>query len=371
MALPVIDRYILRDILQTWAAVMAVLVLILATNSLAYMLGKVVEGKLATDVVIPLFMTSFTHYLVTMIPLGLFLGLMLAFGRFYAETEMAAMAACGVGTARLYRPVMIAGVIAALIAAGMAIWVSPWAKRVEADIKANMESRSELAGIAPGRFNRSTDGEVVLFVASIEDDTVLKQVFVEVTDDTGESHLVRAERAREQVDPESGASFLVFEDGYRYSGTPGSADFRVVQFERHGIRLTDPQPKPGVVGRSGWSMARLWQSGRAQDRAELEWRLAMPIACLMLALVSVPLSQTTPRKGRYGKIALGLVLYLAYSNVLVVARNALADGDVPLWLGMWWAHGLTLGLILLLLGHRLGWRWTGIVLGRAVGVKSP
>ncbi|MDZ7828262.1 MAG: LPS export ABC transporter permease LptF [Halofilum sp. (in: g-proteobacteria)] len=367
MALPVIDRYILRDILQTWGAVMAVLVLILATNSLAYMLGKVVEGKLATDAVIPLFLTNFTHYLVTMIPLGLYLGLMLAFGRLYAESEMAALAACGVGTARLYRPVMVAGVVAALIAGGMAIWVSPWAKRVEADIKAQMESRSELAGIAPGRFNQTADGRVVLFATAVSEDGTLEEVFVEAKDEEGVSHIVRAERAREEVDPDTRASFLVFEDGHRYSGTPGGADFRVVEFERHGIRLSEPQPKQGSAGRGGWSMTRLWQSDDARDRAELEWRLAMPIACLLLALASVPLSHTTPRKGRYGKIAIALLLYLGYSNVMVVARNALADGSFPQWIGMWWAHALTLALILLLLAHRSGWRWTGMMLSRTFG----
>jgi len=367
MALPVIDRYILRDILQTWGAVMAVLVLILATNSLAYMLGKVVEGELATDVVIPLFLTSFTHYLVTMIPLGLFLGLMLSFGRLYAESEMAALGACGVGTARLYRPVMTAGLIAALIAGAMAIWVSPWAKRVEADIKAQMESRSELAGIAPGRFNRTADGRVVLFAAAVTEEGVLEDVFVEATDDEGADHIVRAERAREQVDPDTRASFLVFEQGYRYSGTPGGADFRVIEFEQHGIRLSEPRPKPGTVGREGWTMMRLWESSHRRDQAEFEWRLAMPIACLLLALASVPLSHTTPRKGRYGRIAIALLLYLAYSNVMVVARNGLSDGDIPQWLGIWWAHVLTLVLILLLLAHRSGWRWTGMLVSRALG----
>lgn len=362
MAFNIVDRYVLREVLQTWGAVMAVLVLILATNSLAYMLGKVVEGKLATDAVLPLFMTSFTHYLVTMIPLGLFLGLMLSFGRLYAESEMAALGSCGIGMARLYRPVMAAGVIAALIAGAMAIWVSPWAKRVEADIEAKMAARSELAAITPGRFNQTVDGDVVLFAAKVGKDGSLQEVFVEATDDKGVKHLVRAERAREDIDPETGASFLVFENGHRYSGKPGSADFRVIEFEQHGIRLSEPKPAAGSAGRSGWSMQRLWNSDRPRDRAEFEWRLAMPIACLMLALASIPLSHTTPRKGRYGKIALALLLYLVYSNVMVVARNALADGDVPMWVGMWWAHGLTLVLIVLLLGYRLGWDWMRILL---------
>lgn len=358
MTLTIIDRYLLREILLTCGAVIAVLMLVLATNSLAYMLGKVVEGKLAADVVVPLFLTNFAHYLVTLIPLGLYLGLLLVFGRLHAESEMAALGACGIGYARLYRPVMITAVIAALLAGAMAIWVSPWAKRIEADIEARMASRSELAGIAPGRFNRTADGEVVLFVEAIGRDGTLEEVFVEATDEEGVSHLVRAERAVERQDPDSGASFLVFENGHRYSGTPGTEDFRAISFERHGIRMSEPKRQSASVGRGGKTMTRLWNSDHRGDRAEFEWRLAMPIACLMLALAALPLSHTTPRQGRYGKIAVALLIYLAYSNVLVVARNNLADGNLPAEIGMWWAHALTLVLIGLGLAHRVGWRWT-------------
>lgn len=370
MALSIIDRYLLREILLTCGAVTAVLILVLATNSLAYMLGKVVEGRIAADAVVPLFLTNFTHYLATMIPLGLYLGLLLVLGRLHAESEMAALGACGIGYGRLYRPVMIAGVLAGVLAAAMAIWVSPWAKRIEADIQAQMESRSELAGIAPGRFNRAADGDVVLFVESIDEDGTLEEVFVEASDADGNSHLVRAERAVERRDPETGASFLVFEQGHRYSGTPGSEKFRAIEFERHGIRLSEPEPQSVSAGRGGKSMAALWQSDQRGDRAELEWRLAMPTACLLLALGSIPLSHTTPRQGRYGKIAIGLLLYLGYSNLLVVARNNIIEGNLPPELGMWWAHAIVLALIGLGLSWRLGWRWTRMLLLRPF-TRSP
>lgn len=371
MALSVIDRYVLREILQTWGAVTAVLLLILVTNTLAYMLGKVVEGELAGDAVLPIVLTNVSTYVVTLVPLGLYLGLLLAFGRMYAESEMAAMAACGVGFARLYRPVMIAGLVAAALTAALTVWVSPWASRLEHEIQVRMAARSDLAGIAPGRFNRAADGRVVLFAERRnEAGDRLREVFVEATDPDGTTHIVRAEVAVERIDADTGWRFLEFRDGNRYTGAPGSSEFRVVEFERHGVRVPEPSVQPGDVGRDGMTIRELLGSGSRAAIAELHWRMAMPLACLLLAFAAVPLSHTTPRKGRYGKIAVALLIYLVYTNVMVLARDALAKGDVPLALGMWWAHGLALAFVVALLVHRSGWRWSAMVLTRRTGEAS-
>lgn len=367
MRLSLVDRYILREVLQTWGAVTAVLVLILVTNSLAYMLGKVVEGQLAGDAVLPLFLTNVTGYFVTLIPLGLYLGLLLVFGRLYAESEMAALGACGVGFARLYRPVMIAAVLAATITAALTVWVSPWANRVEHEIEARMAARSELAGVAPGRFNRASGGRLVLFTEDRRDD-VLREVFVEAEDAQGDTHLVRARTAAQRVDPATGWHFLEFREGYRYTGTPGSAGFRVIEFQRHGVRVPTPSIQPGEVGRDGHGIAQLWRSGKPADMAELQWRLSLPLACILLAFAAVPLAHTTPRQGRYGKIAIALLIYLVYSNVLVLARDWLASGMVSAVVGMWWAHGLTIAFVAALVTHRVGWQWTRRVLTARTGV---
>ncbi len=364
MPLNLIDRYLLREILQTWGAVTLVLLVILLTNSLAYMLGKVVEGELSGASVLPLFLTNVTNYVVTLVPLGLYLGLLLSFGRMYADSEMAALGACGVGLARLYRPVLIAGVLAAVITAALTFWLSPWAKRVEHDIAERMAARSELAAVAPGRFNRSSDGRVVLFTEE-HGDGELREVFVEMDADGEPTRLIRADSAVQRVDPDTGWRFLEFRDGYRYSGEPGSAQFQEVEFAEHGVRVPQPNVGSGNVGREGQSMTRLWQADDSDSAAELQWRLALPLACVLLALAAPPLSHTTPRQGRYGKVAIALVIYLAYSNVLVIARDAVADGSVPPALGMWWAHGLTIVLVALLIAHRAGWRWTrALIFGR-------
>ena len=341
---------------------MAVLLLILASNSLVHMLGKVVEGQLVGAAVLPLFFVQLTTYFVTLVPLGLYLALLLAFGRLYAESEMAALGACGIGMARLYRPVAIVGLAGALITAALSIWASPWAERAGIDIAARMAERSELSGVAPGRFTQTGRGDVVLFAARRTQDGVLEEVFVVGDGEDGDSHIVRAASAVERVDPETGRRFLEFHDGRRYTGQAGSERLRAFEFSTHGIHLPRQRVARERIDADGMSLMQLWRRDGGEAAAELQWRLSLPLACFLLALAALPLAHTTPRKGRYGKVAIALLIYLVYSNVLVVARDAVAEETVSPTLGMWWAHALTLVAVLALIAHRVGWRWTATLM---------
>jgi len=71
----------------------------------------------------------------------------------------------------------------------------------------------------------------------------------------------------------------------------------------------------------------------------------LPISGFLLAMLAVPMSKTSPRRGRYAGMALGVVLYMFYNNLLIAGRSALSKGDVPTWVGMWWAHLLVLALL--------------------------
>ncbi len=361
MRLTLIDRYILREVTQVWVAVTAVLILILATNSLAHLLGKVVEGQLTGDAVLPLFLLRLTAYFVTLIPLGLFLALLLAFGRLYAESEMAALGACGVGLARLFRPVAVLGLVGAALTAGLTLLASPWAERASDEIAARVAAESDFSGLAPGRFNRA-DGGTVLFAEARGDSGALEEVFVVLDREGGRTRVVRAASAVQRVDEASGRRFLEFRDGQRIAASAGSPQVRSITFERHGIYLPRREVSPGGPDTEGMTMQQLLERGGAERIAEFQWRLSLPLACLLLALAALPLSHTTPRKGRYGKVALGLLLYLGYSNLLVFAREMLEEGTLPPVVGMWWAHAIVAVAIAGLVAQRVGWTWARAVL---------
>jgi len=89
----------------------------------------------------------------------------------------------------------------------------------------------------------------------------------------------------------------------------------------------------------------------------LQWRLSIPLAAVLLALLAVPLSYTSPRQGRFGKIAIAILIYIPYANLLVLARKWIASGVLPSWVGLWPVHIAVFALIVFLLVRRQGLAW--------------
>lgn len=345
----IIDRYISRELLLTWLAVTLVLMLILLSGTLARLLGKAADGSIPSDAVWALLTFTGARYLILIIPLSLYLGVLLCFSRLYKDNEMAALGACGVGLKRLYRPLLMVVVPATTVLFVLTLFVMPWVSQQAETLKAEIENRSELSGLIAGRFNESKKGNAVLFMQKQSDDgRYMNNVFLHQTNVSAKKAITEqiesADLASRYRDTE-GRDFILFERGQHYEGQPGQADFKITQYERKGVYLEEDAIDQKSSPKKALDTLTLWQSDRADYRAELHWRLSLPIGAFLLAVLALPLSYTTPRKGRYSKLALAILIYLVYSNLLGVGQTWVEDQKVPAWLGIWWVHGFAICLI--------------------------
>lgn len=349
----IIDRYLARELWLTWLGVTLVLMLILLSSTLARLLGKAADGSIPSDVVFPLLLITGARYLILLVPLSLYLGILLSFSRLYKDNEMAALGACGVGFKRLYRPLLMVAVPVTLMMLTLTLFVMPIIAQQGQVIKAGIESRSELSGMVAGRFNEARDGNAILFLERQSNDgRFMENVFMH-RDDEQQSRVETADRARRYQDAQ-GRQFILFENGRFYQGTPGQKDFTITHYQKHGIYIAEAELVKNTERNDALSTSALWQSDEPYHRAELQWRLSIPLACLLLAILALPLSYTTPRKGRYSKLALAMLIYLVYSNLLGVGQTWVERSVVPNWLGVWWVHGLAVLLILTWWIRRMG-----------------
>jgi len=346
----IIDRYVSKELLLTWLAVTLVLMLILLSGTLARLLGKAADGSIPGDAVWPLLMFTGARYLILLVPLSLYLGVLLNFSRLYKDNEMAAMGACGIGLMKLYRPLLMVVIPATIVLAYLTLFVMPWVSQQAELLKIDLENRSQLTGLTAGRFNELNKGDSTIFLQRQSDDgEYMHNVFVHKKSANALiphlENIESADAARRYRD-EQGRHFILFEQGQLYEGEPGRADFRITRYAKKGIYLPENGSTGNAARKQSLDTGELWASKRADYRAELHWRLSLPIAALLLALLALPLSYTTPRKGRYSKLALAILIYLIYSNLLGVGQSWVEKQTVAAWLGIWWVHGIVVLLII-------------------------
>jgi len=327
--LRILDRYIFREIAQTWLAVTMVLLFILLTNQFARVLGDVAKDKLPKDAIFQIIGLTGLQYLTILVPIGLFISVMLALGRLYADSEMPAMMACRVGPLGIYRP--LSWIMIPLVA-GVA----------------------DLASIEPGRFTSDKTGGAVVYAEKVLGPGTVENVFLQRRAENGRIEVVIAERGEQRDSDDPNTRFFVLYDGRRYEGIPGTSNFRVMKFAEHGIPyrlpgVEDPELEPRAMQTAG-----LISSTDPTHVAELHWRIGVPLATLILALIAVPLSRIQPRQGRYGRLMIGLLVFIIYFNLLSAGKAWIEQSTVPGSVGLWWVHALMLSFALALLGIQNG-----------------
>ena len=347
-----ISRYILRETFGAWLVVIAVLFTILMAKQFADILGDAAAQRLPRDAVWLIFALTSMRYVTQLTPIALFLGVMLALARLNRDCETAALSACGVGPGRLLVPVLTLTSVLALGLAWFSLWLNPDASaRIEA-IKRKAQQEVQLGALEPGKFMSPDNGVTVIYPRAVVDNEA-RDVFV--GRQQGDRVVTTlAQRLERTVDPSTGDVAFVLRDGRRYEGVPGTNEFLVVEFDEGRLPIRPKDEEEVATSVLSKPTAALLESGLPADRAELEARMSYPISVLVLALLAVPLSRSAPREGRYAKVGIGLLAYVVYANVLLIARVWVEHGAVPQWAGLWWVHAVAAAVALLLLVRQSG-----------------
>ena len=356
----VVSRYLGREIGGTLLAVLAVLLLVYAASRFVRLVAEAAAGRLPGDVVFPLVLVKLSVGLPVLLPLAFFMAVLLALGRLYRDSEVVAMAAGGIGIPHVARMLTPLASLIAVIVALLSCFASPRLASLEDSLTARARGEAQVTGLLPGSFNEFGGGGVVYVESIDEDRRTMRNVFVRVSG-PDRDEVVTAERAYQSTPGPGDERFMVLEDGYRYSGSPGRADFATTRFERHAVRLDavvrfSQRSSLDAVLTSG-----LWGSSDPEHAAELQWRVSLPVSAALLALLAVPLARTGRRQGRYAKLLIAVVLYFVYSNGLGIARNLVEREELSVWIGLWPVHVAMLAVAAVMLARQGGRRRYRIV----------
>jgi len=360
----ILGRYILREVVAAWLAVTGVLLIILLANQVAGVLERAAVNQYPKGVVLELIGLGALQNLSLLVPFGLLLGVVFAFGRLYHDSEMAAALACGIAPLRIYLPVASLAVLVTVGLAWLTLGLAPQATARALSLRNAALRAGQFAPIAAGKFRSFGGGNTVVYAQNVNKDGTLGDVFVE-RNRGPVVEVALAQRARHSVSPDGSTHTITLYDGERYEGQPGSPEFRIEHFVEQSIPVQVPVTAGVVKNLEAQPSLALWKSHDVNKRAELHWRVAMPVSCIVLTLLAVPLSRLRPRQGRYARVWLAVVIYFLYQNLINIGRSWIARGSIPEAVGLWWAHA-AVGMLALVviygpsIAHRIRYRVRGL-----------
>src|SRR6202021_1105830 len=250
-----VQRYVLREVVQTWLAVTGVLVAILVSNQLSRVLGQAAENQYGRGVVFDLIALGAIMNLSVIVPVGLLLAVVLTLGRLYHDSEMAALQACGFSPARLLRQSAL--------------------------------KEAQFGQLDAGRFKAFSGGDAVFYAERVDRDGILHNVFVQ-RESAGRIEVALADTATYSKAAPNGAHLVTLFNGRRYEGVPGQDDFRVTEFREHGIPISAPADVAGTQDPDTKPSRELLVSDAPSDVAQLQYRISTPLMALVLTLIAVP-----------------------------------------------------------------------------------
>lgn len=337
----ILRRYIIREVATTTALVLGFLAVMLLGGRLIRYFGMAAEGGLDIGVLFTLIGYNVPYFLELIFPLSFFIGLMLVFGRVYADHEMAVLNASGISrgqVARLLTPFVL---VAFLTQGFITLIAKPWGVAKAANIWQEQSVLEVFDIITPKKFISS--GGYHLYVGDVgKNREYLQDVIVIQTaqEPTSKKDTIIFAKSATQVDSDDGVIRLDLHQGRRYEVDVTSKKYSQVGFERYRINLTtgnNEDLKPLKV--EGWKTQDLLinintpnQTQSPQEiHAELGYRFSLPWLILIAVILAVPLSQVRPRQGRWLKLIPALFIFVANVLILISLKESIAKGKVGDW----------------------------------------
>jgi lipopolysaccharide export system permease protein len=348
--LGIVDRYLLSEATKVFAAIVAILILIVASMLFLRTLEEVNVGALSVHLVLNFLAYQVVRDMPNLLPPAFFLAVLVTLSRLSRDSELIAMGACGIGPQRLLRALLLLALPVALLTAWISLVLQPWAAMGIHEIRLQQKDQAaQIAGLQPGRFYLEERGDLVLYIGNMDRQQSLGDVFI--LDRRDEiARLVMSKGGQHRIEAETGDHIVTLSSGHRFDGNPGSAAFMIGEFDTYQIRIRSSRGEQAVISkRSTTPTLDLLDSTELADRAELEHRLSAPLAILILTVVAIPLVALSPRQRSSGRLFLAFLAYFSFFNLQRLAESWLATGVTPLWLTSFWYQLLILAIVYLVL----------------------
>ena len=347
MALKILDRYLVREIVPPMLLALLGLTFVLMMPPMLQSAAALIEKGVPWAVVLRVLMTLTPQALCVTIPMALLYGVLFGLGRLSADREFVALQACGVSVFRIFRPIALLAVLACAATAYETIVALPDANQTFREITFNIIASGAESDIKPRVFFTNFPNRV-LYVRDIQPATGWRDVFLADATQPDRTMVYVARQGRLVIDREKKTVELVLENGTQHTTSRdqpeeydgGSFDRLVLDMDANTVfrRLQI------VKGDNEKTIAELRQTAAANAQNgvpnysqlyTIQQKFSLPVACLVLALIGVALGASNSKDGKLASFALGTGVVFVYYVLLYSSRGIALAGRLPPGFAPW------------------------------------
>ena len=354
-----IARYIMRNLVILFFAIMFIIGLVLFGNQFVLTVQESIERGIPIQELLPIVSFNMIRDIPMVLSLSLFLAIILTISQLYKNSEAIVMNSLGLGEKHFIVFIQPLVVVSFAIIFFLTLYAVPWSKQQKNIMEAETKNASEFSFITEGQFEQFKQGDIVFYASESKTlDSVgeqnMEEIFIYALDNE-KSVIVLASAAIKFIDTESNSIYLRLKDGIRYQGISNNKNVNILNFDLYDLEIVSGELQKSVAiftKIEGKSTLDLIKEGSTYDNAELQWRLSQPITVLLLSIMGVFLGKASPRKGKGINLLIGVILFMLYNNGLLIAKSAIEHGQLDPIIGLWGVHLLVLILLISLYQFR-------------------
>ena len=345
-----LQKYLFREWLGSFLAISIVMLFVVIITYAGDLFSDVARGNIPASLLGKQLLLRIPDALQLILPLAMFIAVMFSLGRMYRDQEMAVMYACGFRWNEMLRPLVVLSFPLAALLLANSFLLGPKSQVMSGEMLDQAFRQSAIWGLRAGDFQTLQDGRMVIYAESINSSgDELTNVFIHLniqsSDKSNREQTWTARTGHYRFDEDTGNRYIRLISGQVTEQIEDTGEYRRIQFEAGDLRLPEQEQDKQADSIGSLSTAELLGSGTSLEIAELHWRMSPAVAIILLSLLALPLAHSTPRDGRYGRLIMGLLVYVVYVNLLTLGRVWTGNGSLPAWLGLWWVHASLLLLV--------------------------
>lgn len=333
----IIEKYITRELLIPFIVVIVILVGLFSGLSSANLIAGAVTESLGIAVMLKLVLLKTLIALEVLVPIALYISVIIGLGRMNRDQEINVLRAAGISEHRIIYSVLLVAIPVGIISGALSIFVRPWAYEENYILSAQAEAELNTDRFQAGRFYGSEkSGRVVYIDSKDESGKQLRNIF-HYTNGINGSEILVAKEGMQQKPARGQRPQIHLFNGHIYRLMHSSTKDTASHFEKL-VYFTDGGKELDYKRKSA-STVVLMDSSQPREAAELQWRLSRPIATILLALIAIPFSRTSPRRKGVEKVFFVAALVFAIYYILSgLAQTWVEQGTVGIIPGVWWLY---------------------------------